>query len=98
MEVVTIESSAFQKIVNDISEINKKIDFSNRRQALTDVWLDIQEACEILKISRRTLQTYRDKGILPFSQTASKIYFKASDIEEHLKSHYIKTRIKKYTY
>jgi excisionase family DNA binding protein len=98
MEVITIESSAFQKIVNDISEINKKIDFSNKRQALTDVWLDIQEACDLLKVSRRTLQTYRDNGVLPFSQLAGKIYFKASDIEEHLKSHYIKPRIKKNSY
>ena len=53
-----------------------------------DKWLDGPEACRFLKISSRTLQNYRDKGILPFSQIGSKIYFKQSDIENMLIKHY----------
>jgi len=55
---------------------------------LEDRWLDIQDVCELLHISKRTLQSYRDKGILPFSQVGAKIYYKANDIQKHLEKHY----------
>jgi len=58
--------------------------------SLKDTWLDIQEVCFLLKISKRTLQTYRDKGILPYSQVNGKIYFKAADIQKHLEKNYRK--------
>ena len=88
MEVITITSEAFQQIINNISEISKKIDHANKQNPLTDTWLDISDVCMLLKISKRTLQTYRDNKTLSFSQIAGKIYFKACDIEEHLKKHY----------
>jgi hypothetical protein len=90
MEVITITSEAFQQIVDNISEISKKLDHANKQHPLTEVWLDIQEVCQLLKISKRTLQSYRDNKILSFSQIAGKIYFKAADIEEHLIKHYNK--------
>ena len=92
MEVITITSEAFQEIINNISEISKKLDHTNRQNPLSDTWLDIQEVCFLLKISKRTLQSYRDNGILPFSQISGKIYFRAIDIEEHLKKHYVKPK------
>ena len=49
----------------------------------------------MLMISKRTLQTYRDRGILPFSQISRKIYYKASDIDEYLDRHYIKANYQK---
>lgn len=90
MEVITISSEAFQKIINDISEISKKVDHANKQHPLSDTWLDISDVCQLLKISKRTLQSYRDNGLLPYSQISGKIYFKASDIETHLDSHYVK--------
>ncbi|TSA33571.1 MAG: DNA-binding protein, partial [Porphyromonadaceae bacterium] len=34
---------------------------------------------KLLKISSRTLQSYRDNGILPFSKMGGKVFFKRSD-------------------
>jgi DNA-binding transcriptional MerR regulator len=45
-------------------------------------WLDNQDVCLILNISKRTLQTYRDNGTLPYSQVNHKIYYKPNDIEK----------------
>jgi len=90
MEVITLQSEAFNQIISKIESIDKKIEAQARKQPLSEPWLDIQEACQLLKISKRTLQYYRDNGILPFSQVAGKIYFRASDIEEHLQKHYNK--------
>jgi len=90
MEVITIETKAFQQIVNSISELKEILIRKARQNPLSDTWLDVAETCILLKISKRTLQKYRDNGVLPFSQISGKIYFPASDIEEHLKKHYNK--------
>jgi excisionase family DNA binding protein len=90
MEVITIQSEAYQSILEDITSIKNAVIANQRINPLSETWLDIQEVCILLKISKRTLQAYRDNGILPFSQIAGKIYFKAEDIDEHLLKHYVK--------
>ena len=44
-------------------------------------WLDNQDVCEILDISKRTLQTYRDNGMLAFSQIGHKMYYRGEDVK-----------------
>jgi MerR family transcriptional regulator, repressor of the yfmOP operon len=58
---------------------------------MTNKWLSSEEVCHLLMISKRTLQTYRDRGMLPFAQIGRKIYYKASDIDEYLNLHYVKS-------
>lgn len=48
-------------------------------------WLDNRQVCELLKISIRTLQYYRDYEIIPFSMIGRKCYYKISDVEQLLK-------------
>jgi excisionase family DNA binding protein len=55
-------------------------------------WLSIEDVCRLLMISKRTCQSYRDRGILPFVQISRKIYFKASDLDDYMEAHYIKAR------
>jgi excisionase family DNA binding protein len=90
MEVITFDSDAFRQIIDTMNNLGQKIDDKIHKQPLSETWLDIQEVCQLLKISKRTLQAYRDNQILGFSQIGGKIYFRASDIEEHLKKHYHK--------
>lgn len=92
MEVITITSEAFRAIIDKIDQINDKLDAEKPKFTLNEYWLDIQEACFVLRVSKRTLQNYRDEGILPFSQINGKIYFKASDIQKHLEKHYRKLK------
>ena len=90
METIEIMQEVYRKLADKIDHLDKKLDDRRNTNPLTEVWLDIQEACQLLKISKRTLQSYRDNGILPFSQIGGKIYFRASDIESHLNRHYVK--------
>ena len=90
MEVITIQTDAFKQIIDSIADIKQIVVGKGQQTPLSETWLDIQETCQLLKISKRTLQSYRDNGILPFSQIGGKIYFRAADIEDHLKKHYIK--------
>lgn len=47
-----------------------------------------KEVCERLYISPRTLQDYRDRKIIPYTQFAGKILYKASDLERLLEEYY----------
>ena len=51
-------------------------------------YLTDRELSERLKISRRTLQDYRNNGILPYRQLGGKILYRESDIEQVLQSCY----------
>jgi hypothetical protein len=90
MEVITIESDAFNKIIARISDIEHKVAdiVSENMYPLEERWLDNQQVCELLKISKRLLQMYRDQGVIPFSQVNHKIYYKASDIQKYLVKNY----------
>jgi len=44
----------------------------------------INEACEFFNVSKRTLQKYRDEGMISFSQVGDKIFFQRSDIDAFL--------------
>lgn len=92
MEVITITSEAFQELKNCLENINQKINSRSNQNPLSEQWLDIADVCNVLKISKRTLQSYRDQRLLDFSQIGGKIYFKASEIESHLEKHYVKSR------
>ena len=44
--------------------------------------LDNQDLCFLLKVSVKTLQRYRKKGILPYLLLDGKYYYRASDIHK----------------
>jgi len=90
MNAEIIPSALLDEILVSLKEVKEKLNFIDAGN-LSERWLDIQEVCLQLKISKRTLQSYRDERILSFSQIAGKIYFKASDIEALLEKHYKKS-------
>lgn len=55
----------------------------NGERYLTDY-----ETAEILKVSRRTLQEYRNNGVLPYYQLGGKVLYRESDLEAVLQKCY----------
>lgn len=53
-------------------------------------YLTNQQLSGLLHLSRRTLQDYRDRGILPFYRLEGKILYRESDIERILTENYNK--------
>jgi len=80
------------QIMNKLKNLDEKfIELKDKAEnPLKERWLDNQEIMFILKISKRTLQTYRDEKLIPYSQIGNKIYYKSSDVEKFLLKNYNK--------
>ena len=55
-------------------------------------WLHNGDVCRLLNISKRTLQHYRDTGVLPFAQIGHKCYYKREDVERLLEIKSVKSK------
>ena len=50
-------------------------------------FLSNEEFLKLMSISKRTAQSWRDEGIVSFSQIGGKIYYRMEDIKEILIKH-----------
>ena len=74
--------------INSVSRRIKEVVQTHKPLFGGEHFLTGKEVCERLYISPRTLQDYRDKGIIPYTQFAGKILYKASDLERLLEGNY----------
>ncbi|WP_417859271.1 helix-turn-helix domain-containing protein [Xanthomarina gelatinilytica] len=74
----------------EIKDIKARIELlrNTRAEVLKDTWIDNQDVLHTLHISKRTLQTLRDNGTLPYSKVKGKFYYKVSDVEQLLQDNY----------
>jgi hypothetical protein len=54
--------------------------------------LDNSDLCNLLNVSKRTLQRYRSLGELPFQMIYHKTYYKESDVLQFIRDHFNKSR------
>jgi hypothetical protein len=87
MEVLTIQSEAFQQLFNRLDKMESYFKNVAHLQPLSEQWFDGAQTCKILKISKRTLQNYRYTGVITYTKFGGKIYFSSNAIEEHLRTH-----------
>lgn len=52
--------------------------------------LDNQDVCQLLNVSKRTLQRYRSSGELPYQMVYHKTFYKESDVEAFIKANFAK--------
>ena len=76
--------SALDKVNRRIKEVAQ----THKPLFAGELFLTGKEVCERLYISPRTLQDYRDRKIIPYTQFAGKILYKASDLEKMLEENY----------
>ncbi len=77
-----------ERIIERIEIADKKIErLSTQRNCLDgDELLDNQDLMFLLKVSPRTLQRYRSKGILPYLKLDDgRCYYKASDVHKMIR-------------
>ena len=93
MEVITIESKAYQALATKLDQLHEA--FLSVSQAKEDkeskeckedkeVWMDSKAVCERLNISTRTLYRLRKERLIGYSNVRGHYRFKQSDVEKIL--------------
>ncbi len=89
MEIVSVDSRTWNMMLDRFEEVARRMEkiFGEEDNRPMQGWLDGQEVCEILSISKRTLQTMRDKGVIGYTSSSGKCYYKPDEIESYIKKH-----------
>lgn len=91
MEVITIDSKAYNEIIEKLDKISQYISrnefFSENKE--DDIWLDSQEVANILHISTRTLQRLRKESLISYTVLRGRCLYKLSEIERSLNARII---------
>ena len=93
MDVITIESQAYKELVTKINAIAKfVVDHQDDDTVNPDeMWVDSYEVCTFLKISERTLQRLRTKGLISYSIISGKTYYTIAEVKRMLKERLVKS-------
>jgi hypothetical protein len=75
----------YVKIVSLEVSIKKQQQYINSE----DLFFDNQEFMQLMNISLRTAQQWRNNKIISFSQIGSKIYYRLADIQKLLDENYV---------
>ena len=81
-------------IMHRFDKQDKKLDKMSERRNMLDgeYLLDNQDLCQLLNVSKRTLQRYRDSGELPYQNLYHKTLYKESDVHAFIRLNFEKKR------
>ncbi|MDL2282125.1 helix-turn-helix domain-containing protein [Parabacteroides sp. OttesenSCG-928-G06] len=84
MEILSIEGRTFEAMIGRFEQFVQKVDALCQQNDSKELgsWLDGQDVCEILNISKRKLQTLCDSRQIAFSMVGHKVYYKAEDVQK----------------
>jgi 3-methyladenine DNA glycosylase Tag len=88
MEAIILTKDQYSELLAKLETITTQL--NKKTDAKKETFLDNQEFLQLMKISKRTAQTWRDEGRISFSQVGNKIYYKLTDVEKLLNEHYNK--------
>jgi|GEM_PF-157728 len=86
MEAIIMTHAQFDEFAKSLKTIEERV--NKMTPADKEKFVDNQEFVRLMKISKRTAQSWRDEKIIAFSQVGNKIYYKIGDIEELLEKNY----------
>jgi MerR family transcriptional regulator, repressor of the yfmOP operon len=92
MTTVNFQIPALQVILDKLEVIDGRILSMLNEGSQNNMWLTSKEAAKALRVTTRTLQSYRDQGLIPFTQFGREVRYRAEDVQFFLMDHYVKTR------
>ena len=80
-----VEKRSYERLVARIGALAGRVaELCRRQDKALQPWLNNEEVCLLLNIQKRTLQRYRERGLLPCTQIRHKVYYKTEDVERLL--------------
>ena len=87
MEVVILSKEVFEAMQEDIKYIRAEV---KRISSPAEHFVDNKAFLQLMGISSRTAQSWRDEHKIAYSQEGKKIYYRFSDIEKFLNKYHRK--------
>lgn len=83
-----------ERIMDRFDKQDKKLNKMSEPKNMLDgdLLLDNQDLCQLLNVSKRTLQRYRSSGELPFHSLYHKTYYKESEVHIFIRENFNKKR------
>jgi hypothetical protein len=83
-----------ERIMARFSRLDKTLDKMGQHRNMLDgeLLFDNQDLCQLLHVSKRTLQRYRSSGELPFHTLYQKTFYKESDVHTFIRENFNKKR------
>ena len=78
MEAIILSKEQYQDINKRLDDISKSL---SAKGPNPEEFVDNNDFLQLMKISKRTAQNWRDEGKIAFSQVGGKIYYRYGDIE-----------------
>lgn len=102
MEVITMESRAYLRLMEKLDSITAYVEEAVRRDeearkrtgedSVSDgKWMTGKEVCEALGISSRTLQRYRMQGEVSYSQYGKNLRYPRAEIDAFVEKRLVRT-------
>ncbi len=87
MEIISIEGRTYEALMERFEQIIRRVNALCERNGGKELgkWLDGQDVCAILNVSKRTLQSLRDSGKLSYTQINRMMYYKPEAVERLIK-------------
>ncbi len=85
MALITIEEELFNELLDRISQLTEEV-YYHFGEDRNNIILDNQDVCLLLHITPQTLRTYRQSGLLPYTQIGRKFCYKRSDLNNLLQA------------
>lgn len=98
MEVITIESEAFKKIVSQLEVLTTFIEESLEAKCNSlsgdseESYVSSEDLKNFLGVSERTMQRIRTERLVPFSKVRGRAFYKIKDIRAMMENQVIRTR------
>jgi hypothetical protein len=89
MEKVTLTANQLEDIFKRLDSLEREL--AKKQPTVVDKFLDNQEFMQLMYISKRTAQNWREKGMISYSQIGGKIYYRMSDVQKLLDHNYKQT-------
>ncbi len=82
----------FEQLVKRFDRIDRHLEKMAMKEKLLEGerLLDNQDVCQLLNVSKRTLQRYRSSGELPYQMLYHKTFYRESDVEAFIKANFQK--------
>lgn len=98
MEYVAVEKEGLELLRDKLEKIRKEIEKNKPySEPIDKIWIENAQLSVLIHHSLKTLQNYRERGILGFSTIGKKIYYQVAEISELIEKNVIKVENKDLT-